>query len=59
MDGTLITTKSQRRFPIDQNDWKFLPNVVSTLQRLHDEGTVSWSHLSELNHIFVVKQDLD
>ena len=25
LDGTIITTKSGRKFPRDRDDWKFLP----------------------------------
>ena len=28
MDGTIITTKSGKKFPIDENDWKFYNGVV-------------------------------
>ena len=34
LDNTLITTKSRKTFPININDWKFLPNVKSKLYEL-------------------------
>jgi len=39
IDGTIITTKSGRRFPIDANDWKVRYSVISSrLQQLVKDG---------------------
>ena len=39
LDGTLITTKSKRRFPKDKDDWKLLNEMVALkLQNLHKGG---------------------
>ena len=39
LDGTLIATKSKRRFPKDNNDWKLVNEKVALkLQYLHREG---------------------
>nr|XP_022916240.1 uncharacterized protein F21D5.5 [Onthophagus taurus] len=39
MDGTLITTKSGQRFPVDYKDWKlWSPEVKLKLNRLSDKG---------------------
>ena len=39
MDGTLITTKSGRVFPLDYNDWKILlSEVPGKLKSLHEDG---------------------
>lgn len=32
LDGTLITTKSGRRFPIHSEDWKFIPDTLNALK---------------------------
>lgn len=40
LDGTLITTRSGRKFPANSKDWKFLYEepVRAQLRHLHDEG---------------------
>ena len=40
MDGTIITTKSGRVFPIDSKDWRLLyeNRTVKKLQTLYNEG---------------------
>ena len=39
MDGTLITTKSGRVFPVDNNDWKIIfPEVPKKLQSMSKKG---------------------
>ncbi|CDJ61545.1 polynucleotide kinase-3'-phosphatase, putative [Eimeria maxima] len=40
LDGTLITTRSGKKFPVDANDWKFLfeQQIRTQLRRLHDRG---------------------
>lgn len=39
-DGTLVKTKSGKRFATDENDWQWWhPCVPDTLQRLHSDGT--------------------
>lgn len=39
LDGTLIKTKSGKRFPVDKNDWVFtFPNVQDKLQELYLDG---------------------
>jgi len=39
LDGTLICTRSKRRFPKDKSDWKFAyPTVVEKLTSLHRDG---------------------
>ncbi|XP_026192639.1 bifunctional polynucleotide phosphatase/kinase-like [Cyclospora cayetanensis] len=40
LDGTLILTRSGKKFPIDSNDWKLLceDRVPAQLHRLHNEG---------------------
>jgi len=36
LDQTLIATKSRRKFPIDENDWKpFSSNVSEKINNLH------------------------
>ena len=38
-DGTIIRTKSKRRFPKDKDDWElYNNNVIVKLQSLHCEG---------------------
>jgi bifunctional polynucleotide phosphatase/kinase len=38
IDGTIITTKSNNKFPINKNDWKFLydQTTLDKLKELHD-----------------------
>jgi len=38
IDGTIITTKSNKKFPINKNDWKFLydQTTLDKLKELHD-----------------------
>lgn len=39
MDGTLITTKSGKKFAVNENDWKLLDSsIATTLQRLNAEN---------------------
>jgi len=39
LDGTIITTKSGKKFPDDKDDWKFrFPNVPEKLKELHSKG---------------------
>lgn len=39
MDGTIITTKSGKAFPIDERDWKFFdPSVPDVMRKCHKEG---------------------
>ncbi|KAI4456547.1 bifunctional polynucleotide phosphatase/kinase [Holotrichia oblita] len=39
LDGTLIKTKSGKRFPVDKNDWVFtFPNVQDKLKELYLDG---------------------
>lgn len=38
IDGTLVTSKSGRRWATDASDWIFLGDVTGTLRRLHEEG---------------------
>jgi len=39
MDGTIITTKSGKKFPLDENDWKLWSGTVKTkLAQLVDSG---------------------
>ena len=40
MDGTIITTKSGRVFPVDSKDWRLLyeNRTVKKLQSLYSEG---------------------
>jgi len=40
VDGTLITSKSGRRWAADADDWIFLGNVPATLQKLKTEGWI-------------------
>ena len=41
IDGTIITPKSGRKFPIDENDWKFLyDNTKEKLQELSKNNTI-------------------
>ncbi|KAJ6647211.1 Bifunctional polynucleotide phosphatase/kinase [Pseudolycoriella hygida] len=37
LDGTIITTKSEKRFPQDVDDWKIFPYVASKLTSLYDD----------------------
>ena len=42
MDGTIITTKSGKVFPVDETDWKFWdPAVPDIMRRYHKEGMAS------------------
>lgn len=39
LDGTLIKTKSNKKFAVDENDWEFLSiNVLNKLNQLHNNG---------------------
>lgn len=38
LDGTLITTKTNNKFPKDKDDWKFLPGVKEKLRDLYKEN---------------------
>lgn len=39
MDGTLITTKTGKKFPIDSNDWKWLfPEIIPKLRQLAEDN---------------------
>ena len=39
LDGTLIVTKSKRRFPKDKDDWKIInESIPPKLQQLHQDG---------------------
>lgn len=38
LDGTIITTKSEKRFPQDVDDWKLFPYVASKLTNLQQDG---------------------
>eukprot|EP01041_Mallomonas_annulata_P009924 gene9924-20637_t len=39
LDGTLITTKSGKKFAVDKNDWKLLcPAIPDVLKELYDSG---------------------
>ncbi|KAG4070370.1 hypothetical protein HA402_006512 [Bradysia odoriphaga] len=37
LDGTIITTKSEKRFPQDVDDWKIFPYVAPKLSSLHQD----------------------
>lgn len=37
LDGTIITTKSEKIFPKDVDDWKIFPYVASKLNSLHQD----------------------
>lgn len=44
MDGTIITTKSGKAFPVDGSDWKFWdPSVPDVMRKHHKEGMTSLS----------------
>jgi bifunctional polynucleotide phosphatase/kinase len=38
VDGTLVTSKSGRRWAQDENDWMFLGPIPAVLQELHTKG---------------------
>ena len=39
LDGTLITTKSGKKFSVDKADWKLLfPNILDKLENLYNDG---------------------
>jgi D-glycero-D-manno-heptose 1,7-bisphosphate phosphatase len=40
LDGTIITTKSSGKFPIDEFDWKFLPRVLEKIKFYSDQGYI-------------------
>ena len=60
MDGTLITTKSGKTFPVDMNDWKILfPGVIEKkLRQLVLEDFVV-AIFTNQNGISTGKQSLD
>jgi len=49
LDDTLITTKSNKKFPIDENDWKFKKNVVETINKLTDYNIIIFTNQKNLD----------
>lgn len=41
LDGTLITTKSGNTFAQDEDDWKFIPNILSSLVNFTRKNNIS------------------
>jgi Polynucleotide kinase 3 phosphatase len=52
MDGTIITTKSGKAFPVDGSDWKFWDSSVPEVMRKHHkEGMTSLTlNLHQIDH---------
>ncbi|KAL8435833.1 hypothetical protein ACSSS7_002210 [Eimeria intestinalis] len=55
LDGTLITTRSRKKFPVDSSDWKLLfdKQVPAQLRYLHNEVSVDRGYF-----IFVLSNQL-
>lgn len=41
LDGTWITTKSGKDFPINEEDWMFIPNVLSSMVNFIKENNIT------------------
>lgn len=58
IDGTIITTKSGRVFPIDTNDWRFVPFPLHSLRNLSVDSIhcccnqVLWQYTNKNTCIF-------
>lgn len=40
LDGTIIITKTGSPFPVDEEDWRFLPKILDRIKYYSDEGFV-------------------
>jgi D-glycero-D-manno-heptose 1,7-bisphosphate phosphatase len=40
LDGTIIKTKSGKDYPIDTNDWEFMPAILTLIKKYNDEGFI-------------------
>jgi len=50
LDGTIITPKSNRKFPIDENDWKFIDmKMVDIINQLSDYNIIIFTNQSGLD----------
>lgn len=38
LDGTIIRTKSKKKFPKDIHDWEYMPNILDRLQEANELG---------------------
>lgn len=57
VDGTLRQTKSGRDFPLDAQDWQWIPGRLERLQAFHEQGIALATASNQANVCYAAFQD--